>query len=234
MSTLEKITEQQLHDNRMAQAMASDQKEIDQYLIDKELRSGLVMRAALAYIHLVEYAEKPVNKANLQRHVAAFYKKNRDVLLGIKADYDEICAAAKLWECKYWFGGTQQPMTDEELGQKNWEAVEKLQRNEPRIPPTAGLQKLYHDSSCGLKGVNEDFTVMMCGSAGRVLVTIQDNERHGKFNGAWITMIFDETADYPRGGVQSQCGTKEELLSLLTAASDNLPELKTDDNVCIA
>jgi len=73
------------------------------------------------------------------------------------------------------------------------------------------------------------------GAAGRVLLTLQDRYPQGnpqsKFGGAWITLIFDETADHCRDGVQGYCATFEEAMGLLNAAFDNFPALKRDDEV---
>lgn len=225
------MRERQERENSITQMIAGNQKTLDKYLQDKEIGIRLMMEASSARFHLVEYP----NSSSLHPKFAKFYRDNRETLLQIVSDVDEIVAAAKLWECKCWFGGTQVPLTLEQLEQKNWQAVEDCRSDKKRNPPTAGLQKLYHDSpSRGHKGVHDDFIVMMWGSAGRVMITIQDSKpvnEGGKFNGAWISIVFDEDADYPRGGLQGQCGTKEELLGLLKASSESLPELKPNDNI---
>jgi hypothetical protein len=204
--------------------MNHEQQQVDTYQDTKEINSDLSLCASLAHLYLVEFDRK---QSSLREDVRLFYDKNREVLLKIKADIDEIHASAKLWECKHWFGGTQLPLTIDELCRRNSELGQKP------IPATSGLQKLCQESSDrGFKGEHKDFVVLMWVAAGRVLVTIRDTEQR-KFNGAWITLIFDETSNYPRGGVQGQCGTKDELLSILEVSSKEMPELNPDENVSL-
>lgn len=210
----------------MQNRLAHDQKQIDKYMHDRQIDSHIAIIAVLACMYL----EANVDEESIRYEVKQFYNKNRKELLQIKSEVDEICAASKQWECQHWFGGTQKPLTNEEINKRNMEVIKF---DKERKPPVAGLQKICYQSDGPLLGQHEDFEILMLSSAGRVLLTIQDAKPQGKFNGAWITLVFDETADYPRGGVQGQCGTKDELLALLKASSDNLPELKPRPNLSL-
>jgi hypothetical protein len=96
------------------------------------------------------------------------------------------------------------------------------------------IQPYYAASETrGHSGIGNGFKALLWGSAGRVLLTIQDIERHGLFNGAWVTLIFDETAKEPRGGVQGLCATRDEAVDILRAATDGMPALSPDSNVTI-
>lgn len=83
----------------------------------------------------------------------------------------------------------------------------------------------------------EHLKVMMASTAGRVLITVQDRyertDERSKFGGAWVTMIFDESAGYPRGGIQGHCATRDEGVGLIQAVIDDMPTLKTDKKVGI-
>jgi len=85
--------------------------------------------------------------------------------------------------------------------------------------------------------VDKHLKVAMGSSAGRVLLTISDqiprNDPENKFDGAHITLIFDETAGWPRGGVQGQAATREEAIGMLKAISDSMPMLMSDTNLRI-
>lgn len=79
--------------------------------------------------------------------------------------------------------------------------------------------------------------VLMLGTAGRVLITVRDrykqSDKRSKYGGAWITMIFDESSPYPRGGLQGQCSTRDEGVGLLQAVIDNMPTLTPDSKVSV-
>lgn len=91
------------------------------------------------------------------------------------------------------------------------------------------VKRLWDDASGPLSGENEAVNVKVWGSAGRVLITVQkpgtgDGEPH-------VTMIFDESADYPRAGIQGYYGTQDEALELMEGAINHFPTLQRDDNV---
>jgi hypothetical protein len=87
------------------------------------------------------------------------------------------------------------------------------------------------------KLVAEHLKVMCGASAGRVLLTIQDrldrNDPKNKFGGAHVTLIFDQGAGWPRGGVQGQAATREEAVGMIKAISDFMPALYADTGLKI-
>ena len=80
--------------------------------------------------------------------------------------------------------------------------------------------------------VAQHLKVMMGSSAGRTLLTIQDRldrkDPDNKFDGARVTLIFDEDAGWPRGGLQGHAATREEAVGMITALSDFMPALYVD------
>lgn len=89
------------------------------------------------------------------------------------------------------------------------------------------IQEYYRNSRSHRHAAQTvDYKVGLLGSAGRVLIELQDQERHGKFGGAWLTMIFDETSPIGRGGIQGLCATESEAALLLRAAIETFPELR--------
>ena len=137
----------------------------------------------------------------IRRDVAYHYRNYAKELVQIAHDCDEIHAKGREFEEKHW------------------------------LPK---LRKYWNDSTeRGHGATTEDWKILMSGAAGRVLITLQDTkpQGQGKFGGAWITLIFDDSADYARGGIQGMCATKEEALGLIQAAIDNLPEIKADSEV---
>lgn len=97
------------------------------------------------------------------------------------------------------------------------------------------IRKYWNDSSArGHSFVTEDWKALMWGSAGRVLITIQDTKLKGKYGGAYVSLIFDDSADYARGGIQGICATREEGLGLVQAAIDGLGDFKEDNEVTLA
>lgn len=104
-------------------------------------------------------------------------------------------------------------------------------RNRPALQQTMEAQNYW--GSAELSHVK----VTMGSSAGRVLLSIQDrfggNHPESKHGGAWISLIFDESAVWPRGGVQGLCATKDEALGLLQTIIDNMPLLQPNPNLAI-
>ncbi len=118
---------------------------------------------------------------------------------------------------------------------KEIQEAERVFENSVWLPR---LQKYYQNSdSRGHSGNGDGFRALLWGSAGRVLLTLQDlhgvDHPDSKFGGAHITLIFDETANYARGGIQSLCATKEEALKLVKAATENFPVLAPDSEVSV-
>lgn len=94
------------------------------------------------------------------------------------------------------------------------------------------LARLDEDNS-----IIDKMKILMGGSAGRVLITMQDrfaqNNPESKYGGAWVTLIFDESAEWPRGGVQGHCGTKDEIVRLIQDCIDHMPTLTKDSSIRI-
>ncbi len=140
----------------------------------------------------------------IRSEIAAYYRNFKKELLEIAEKNDRITKSARKWEKIYWLGK---------------------------------LQKYYKENSArGHSAQTETTKVLLWGSAGRVLLTLQDRypagNKKSKFNGAWITLIFDESADYCRGGVQGYCATVEEAIGLI-ASVHPLPEVKPDNKVSL-
>lgn len=134
------------------------------------------------------------------------YERNLADLLQIAKDVKEIADKGTEFELKHWL-------------------------------PT--LQRYYKNSPArGHSAINEEqgYKALLWGSAGRVLLTLQDArpQGEGKFGGAVVTLIFDEDADFARGGIQGLCATKDEAMGLLQAVIDTLPEMKSDKEVTLA
>ena len=95
------------------------------------------------------------------------------------------------------------------------------------------LQQQEHWGSAQTKTMK----IMMGSSGGRVLLTLRDRYEKGHaksaFGGAWITLIFDENAGWPRGGIQGHCATRDEGVGLIQAVIDHMPKLKPDSNLSI-
>lgn len=103
-----------------------------------------------------------------------------------------------------------------------------------RLRWLGGLQQLYRGSEArGWSGSAGDFKALMWGSAGRVLIQLEDVDRRGKYGGARVTLIFDEESPTPRGGVQGLAATRDEALSLIAAATERMPTMLPDKEVTI-
>lgn len=96
------------------------------------------------------------------------------------------------------------------------------------------IQNLYRKSKFrGHRGIGDGWIALLWGSAGRVLFTMQDDEDNSKFDGANLTLIFDETSNVARGGIQGINATKEQAIALLAQAINNLPKIKPNKKVGI-
>jgi len=141
----------------------------------------------------------------LRDTVRAYYTNHKDVLLEVAEKNKKITARAREWE------------------EKNWIGADKLQGFYQKSPAR------------GHSVETETYKALLWGSAGRVLLTLQDRYPQGnpnsKFGGAWITLIFDEDSPECRGGVQGYCATFDEAMGLLNAAFDKFPKMKQDDEV---
>ena len=114
---------------------------------------------------------------------------------------------------------------------KNWQPYIDRRDKQP-------LQETLAEHHSFLSAELPKMKVMLGGSAGRVLLTLQDRfaqgHAEGIYGGAWVSLIFDEDSEYPRGGVQGQCATRDEAVGLIQAVIDNMPVLKPNNNIGIA
>jgi len=85
--------------------------------------------------------------------------------------------------------------------------------------------------------VATNLDVRLGGSAGRVLLTIQDKvdrkDAKNVFDGAWVSLIFDESSGWPRGGVQGHAARRDEAVGMIKAVSKAMPYLTQDRNLRI-
>lgn len=174
---------------------------IHSYKTTGEMSSRLVGDALVARLYL----SGECSPHRLRATSWAMWQANKDALLEIAANNDQIAARAREWEEKQWMGT---------------------------------LQALYRvGNSRGYSAEGDGYKAMMWGSAGRVLVTLQDLHHQGhpqsKYGGAWITIIFDEDSPTPRGGVQGYCATLAEALALLNDSYNNLPQMVANSEVTI-
>ena len=152
------------------------------------------------------YLSGECSSGSLRDGVYQFWLRNADSLREIAAANEEIAAAASQFECAHWL---------------------------PHI------QAYYNKATTrGHNGDGGDFVTLLWGSAGRVLLTIKDKypvgHPDGKYGGAWVTLIFDESSKETRGGVQGMCATKQEALALIAAATERMPSLLPDCQVTLA
>jgi hypothetical protein len=160
------------------------------------------------------------------------------------ATEEEGNAIRDLWNPQPWGDD------DEASWRKSWQKYIDRRARKP-------LQEIYNESptflsnkgnildrlavAVGFKAaaafVDKHLKVSMGSSAGRVLLTMEDRvdrkSPDNVFNGAHLTLIFDETAGWPRGGVQSQAATRDEALGMLKALSDFMPALTSDTGLRI-
>lgn len=112
---------------------------------------------------------------------------------------------------------------NEKLGKKARELENKIWL--PTLKP-------YYDKSDkrGHRGKAKDYDALLWGSAGRVALTLQGTAK-GKFGGAFVSLIFDETSETARGGIQGYCATFDVAEALLETAMLAFPKMKPNRNV---
>jgi hypothetical protein len=212
---------------------------------NRELSSGLVSDALSATMYVDEYKDT----SRLQRCYALLFERHIAVYREVMADYNEVDEACQLAEIAVWFGRPDRANMEtkraaREFGNQ-WHDRYLLQKEGKTVPkfdltPGPLATKTYYEKSPSASHsyTHADYKIMMCGSAGRVLVTIQDSRKQSdpesKFGGAILTVIYDESSDYPRGGIQSHVGTKKELLGLIEAYRSPELNFQPDSDVRIA
>lgn len=201
------------------------------------LTTSLVMDAQSATACIDGTRDKSRYRAGLVR----LWTKHIDVYREVMRQFNEVYMAARFAEIAVWFGRPDRADADTVKASQEWsqQYVDRyFLEKEGKPVPSFGLElgeksvKAYYEKSdtAAHSYYAEDFKVLMMGSAGRVLTTISDN-KGSKFGGANITLIYDETSDYPRGGIQSHVGTHKELLGLIGAYRRPEMQFKADDEV---
>ncbi len=208
------------------------ERQIDDFLTTGELRMSLVLNANSAVNYLQSLAEG--RNGHFRKDYADAFRKNAAVYREVAAQFGQVNDAARLTEIAVWFGRPDR--ADAETVEASRQFSQQWLPTRPGEPePDFGLttwpgalQLYYREAvTTGNSFTTPDFKAMLMGSAGRVLLTVRDSRASGhpdaKFDGANITLIFDEDAKHPRGGIQSLCGTKSECLGLLKALRDSYP-----------
>jgi hypothetical protein len=136
-----------------------------------------------------------------------------------------------LWNPSPDYLNPERDRSDESYWRKSWQPYIDRRDKKP-------LQETLAEHRSHLSAELPKMKVMMGASAGRVLLTLQDRFKQGDpesiYGGAWVTLIFDETAGHPRGGLQGQCATRDEAVALIQAVIDDMPKLVEDQEVWIA
>jgi hypothetical protein len=199
---------------------------IDAYEKDFILTMPLVMEAQLAVIHCDEYG----GKGNIREERKTYYYDHLPTFRRVHRDFTIIDEAMRFAEIAVWFGRPDIA---------TWDTVDASRRFAQSWRPGAefGLEmgetalKAYYDAS-DERGHRSDVNGLVCllgGCGGRVLITITDE--------GWpdvdLTLILDESSEYPRGGIQSLNGTKDQCLELLERFRTVKHRFKPDNEVTI-
>ena len=225
--------------------------DIRKYLETGDIGTHLSMDAALA-VQCAGHGWR-----NTRPEYAEHDQQNLAVYARIKTEIDDIHFKAKEFELRHWMGFNEDDVREIMKSYRRWtyfdwknEPQEKgddmrdmwnpSHRDDPlkhwrkyvdrrvRKP----LQQTLAESSSSLSATMTDMKALMGCTAGRALLTLQ-GEKEGRFNGAWVTIIFDEDAKTPRGGIQGQCATRDEGVAMVQAVIDNMPALMPDHEVSI-
>lgn len=87
------------------------------------------------------------------------------------------------------------------------------------------LKEYYKAASMrGHSAQLDGFKMLLWGSAGRVMLTIEDEK-------AQVSWVFDESSENPRGGLQSYEGTEAQVIGLLKKAIKSKPVFVSSEDV---
>lgn len=178
-------------------------EKIKKYVETGEFNSTLTMDAqSCKFYH--EDARDGLNR--LREEVRVYFKRYKDVLYKVAADYEEVQAAGRELELAWWLPVLQ--------------------------PYYNSTNKRGH---CA-KGKGFKALLWGCAGRVLLTLEDQypKNDPKSKFGGASITLIFDEDGKEARGGIQSLAATKAEALALLKAAKEQQPKMKPDKDVTMA
>lgn len=250
-----------MNDKEITERLTGKLESIQRYLKTGEIGSFLSMDATLAMAH-AEHGWKGIIPAyaEFSQQWIQVYRRVNTALEEISAkakefefkhwmgfcneDVEELLRLRHQWNNFDWKHATEKEgdairdlwdphpvsgdFSDESYWRKSWQGYIDRRDGEP-------LQKTFDGSGCSAE--LPKMKIMMLSSAGRVLLTLQDrfaqNHPESIYGGAWVSLIFDESSGYPRGGVQGQCATRDEAVSLIQAVIDDMPLLTSDEGIRI-
>jgi len=228
---------------------------LQNYRENGEISSSLSLDATLAICH------SESNWNGIRPEYAELERLHIDTYRRIHDDLEQIQLKMKEFEFKRWMGFCDKDVADLLKGYQawanhHWNGSDPVYENWLRnfwTPQDAGELKLWEPyfarrDKIPLQKSMEEFNswgsatpdkmkVSMGASAGRVLLTLRDRyaQDHPEsiYGGAWISLIFDESALNPRGGTQGQCATKDEAIGLIQAVIDAMPKLEHNSDLRI-
>lgn len=206
-----------------------------------ELKTPLVLEAQSA----VTYHDEFKDLSRLRPEYAELYRTHIETYRLVYKLYMEVDDAARMAEIAVWFGRPDR--ADKATVDASHKFAQQWlpSRHNDGVEQSFGLDlgpnavKAYYTASpaAGHSYKNDDFKILMLGSAGRVLVTVSDTRPQSdplsKFGGANITLIYDDSSAHPRGGIQSHVGTQKELLGLIEAYRSPEVKFQPDEDVSI-
>lgn len=230
---------------------------INRYLERRDIGKFIMLDAGLAMSSAKDGWARDRRPA-----VGRFEQKYIHIYAEVNDAVNAIALKGKEWELTHWMGFAPDDVKEllklrQEWDDLVWEDADKERRemlrdlwggdclSEDYLKPwqpyfdrrTKKALVETHDRD-SFSGETERAKIMIGGSAGRVLLTIQDLYKHGdpkaSFDGGMVTLIFDGTSKVPRGGVQSLCCTRDEGLGLVQEAIDHMPTLVEDQEIFIA
>lgn len=231
-----------------------DQQALERYRATGEIGSGLALDAVLA----VENAKNKWQGIRLE--CADFEAKHILEYAKIKDDLFQMQMAMKEFEFKHWMGFCDKDVLQLLELYREWETCVWDGSNIDREtylrdlwnpwPEDQDLWTPFRDrrSRKPLREAINDYNgwgstqtpsmkIMLGSSSGRVLLTLQDRfpqgDPQGIYGGAWISLIFDESADRPRGGIQGHCATKKEAIGMIQAITNEMPILQHNPSLAI-
>lgn len=187
-----------------------DHERVEEYEQTGLLTSGLTVLATLADC-------RKGDTAHLREEVVRFYREKATILEKVMTAHQKIRRAAKLLEISLWLGRPDiaEDVTETVCSLRLLQAV-------PDIPESALVKYYDRADKRGHHAHHPRLKVLLWGSAGRVLLTLQDKFGQGNpraaYDGAHLTLIFEEGARQANGGVHSLCGTEKECLAILRDA----------------
>jgi hypothetical protein len=199
---------------------------IDAYKETSVLSMPLVLDAQMAVIHCDEYG----GKGGIREDRKTYYYDHLATFRRVHRDFATVDDAMRLAEIAVWFGRPDIA---------TWDTVEASRKFAQSWRPGAefGLEmgeialKAYYDASDerGHRSIVDGLTCLLWGCAGRVLITIKDELE----SDVDLTLILDESSEYPRGGIQSLNGTRDHCLELLERFRTVKHQFKPDSEVTI-